>query len=145
MNNQELMHYGVKGMRWGVRKSGVSSTGSTPKKKLSAKDYNDLKKGVDETNRSVSSYSNYRTNKQKRKAIKNATKDVNIEKMTDKELREKVNRLNMEQQYVNLVTNKAVMNSGKTKVDRTLEVAGDVLTVTSSALAIAVAVKQLKG
>lgn len=143
--NDQLIHYGVKGMRWGVRKSSYTSTGSSSKKKLTVKDYNDLKKGVDETNRSVSSYSNYRTNKQKRKAIKEATKTVNLEKMSDKELRERVNRLNMEQQYVNLVTNKAVMNSGKTKVDRTLEVAGDVLTVTSSALAIAVAVKQLKG
>lgn len=141
--SNELIHYGVKGMKWGVRKDRSSSTGSKPK--LSAKDFNDIKKGVDETNRSVSAYSNYRSNKQKRKAVRNATKNLDFNEMTDKELRDVVNRMNMEQQYVNLVTNKAVMNSGKSKVDRTLEVVGDVLTVTSSALAIAVAIKQLKG
>ena len=122
--NDELIHYGVKGMKWGVRKDRSSSTGSKPK---------------------LSAYSNYRANKQKRKAVRNATKNLDFNKMTDKELRDVVNRMNMEQQYVNLVTNKAVMNSGKSKVDRTLEVVGDVLTVTSSALAIAVAIKQLKG
>lgn len=144
MNNEELIHYGVKGMKWGIRKDRSSSTGSkTPK--LTAKDYSDIKRGVDETNRSVSAYSNYRSSKQKRKAVKNATKNIDLSNMSDKELRNAVNRMNMEQQYVNLVTNKAVMNSGKSRVDRTLEVAGDVLTVTSSALAIAVAVKQLKG
>lgn len=139
----ELIHYGVKGMRWGVRRSRVSSTGST--QKLSTKDYNDIKKGVDETKKTVSAISTYRDNKQKKQAAKNATKGLDLNKMSDKELREAVNRMNMEQQYVSLVTNKAVMSRGKSKMDRTLEVAGDVLTVTSSALAIAVAVKQLKG
>ena len=144
MNNEELIHYGVKGMKWGIRKDRSSSTGSKTQK-LTAKDYSDIKKGIDDTNRSVSSYSNYRANKQKRKAVKNATKGIDLDSMSDKELREVVNRMNMEQQYVNLVTNKAIMNSGKSRVDRTLEVTGDVLTVTSSALAIALAVKQLKG
>lgn len=139
----ELIHYGVKGMRWGVRKSRVSSTGST--QKLTAKDYNDIKKGVDETKKTVSAISTYRDTKQRKQAVKNATKNVDLSKMSDRELREAVNRMNMEQQYVSLVTNKAVASRGKSKVDRTLEVAGDVLTVTSSALAIAVAVKQLKG
>ena len=139
----ELIHYGVKGMRWGVRKSRVSSTGST--QKLTAKDYSDIKKGVDETNRAVSSYSNYRNSKQKRKAIKEATKKIDFDNMSDKDLREAVNRMNMEQQYMNLTTNKAVMYSGKSKVDRTLETAGDVLMLTSSALSIAVAIKTLKG
>lgn len=140
----ELIHYGVKGMRWGVRKANRVTAGSNSSK-LTTKDVNDIKKGVDETKKTVSAISNYRDNKKKKQAAKEATKNIDLKNISDKELRETVNRMNMEQQYVSLVTNQAVMNRGKTKMDRTLEVAGDVLTVTSSALAIAVAVKQLKG
>lgn len=38
MNNDELKHYGVKGMRWGVRRDRKSSSGSKPKQKEESKD-----------------------------------------------------------------------------------------------------------
>lgn len=45
-SGDELMHYGVKGMKWGVRRRGESGSGLTQKKKNSVKDESDKKKGL---------------------------------------------------------------------------------------------------
>ena len=63
--------------------------------------------------------------------------------MTDKELRERVNRLNMEQQYAKLTTEQ--MNAGKVNVDRVLAEVGTAVAATNSVLAIALAIQKLKG
>ena len=63
--------------------------------------------------------------------------------MTDKELRERVNRLNMEQQYARLSTEQ--MNAGKVNVDKVLAEVGTAVAVTNSVLAIALAIQKLKG
>ena len=66
----------------------------------------------------------------------------NAKAMTDQELRERVNRLNMEQQYARLTTEQ--MNAGKTNVDAVLNRVGTAVAITNSALAIALAVQKLK-
>lgn len=67
--------------------------------------------------------------------------------MTDKEMREQINRELLEQQYNKLFGKEMQPNvsKGREYVRNTLEVVGDVLTVGSSALAIALAIKELKG
>lgn len=67
-----------------------------------------------------------------------------LSKMTDQQLRDKINRAALEQQYTNYY-GKQQVSKGERYVSQTLEVAGSVLAVTSSALAIALAIKQLKG
>lgn len=69
MESSELMHYGVKGMRWGVRR-----------KRTSHEDY------------------------------QKAHSRKSVREMSDKELRERNNRLQMEQQYAQLTKKK---NRGK--------------------------------
>lgn len=67
---------------------------------------------------------------------------MDLSNMSDKEMREKINRELLERQY-NDVFNPKKVSKGKERVDRTLEVAGTVLGVTSSALGIALAIKEL--
>ena len=64
--------------------------------------------------------------------------------MSDKELRERINRAMMEKQYNDLF-NKPEVSKGKKYADTILNVAGTALTVTSSALGIALAIKKLQG
>lgn len=45
-DNSYLIHYGVKGMKWGVRRRGENGSGLTQKKKNSVKDESDKKKGL---------------------------------------------------------------------------------------------------
>ncbi|WP_301039058.1 hypothetical protein [Parabacteroides goldsteinii] len=72
---------------------------------------------------------------------------MDLSKMTDKEMREQINRELLEQQYNKLFGKEMQPNvsKGREYVRNTLEVVGDVLTVGSSALAIALAIKELKG
>ena len=62
--------------------------------------------------------------------------------MSDSELKERVKRLNLEQQYSQLTSGN--VSRGENYVRNTLEIAGSALAITSSAIAIAVGIKQLK-
>ncbi len=73
-------------------------------------------------------------------------KDANLatkrlEKMTDAELAREVDRLNLEQQYSRL--SKSKIQRGKTSVNDVLDIAGDVVGIGASAVAIAVGIKKL--
>ena len=63
--------------------------------------------------------------------------------MSDAELKQKVSRLNLEQQYANLSANN--VSKGRVTMENTLSIAGGVLATASSVLGIALAVKQLTG
>lgn len=65
-----------------------------------------------------------------------------LESMSDAELRETVNRMDMEQQYANL--RQESVSRGKATVRDILDIAGDVLAVGASAAIIAVQIKKLK-
>lgn len=122
--NQNLQHMGVLGMKWGkhlaTAKTGVDSTGRI---------IGDLKK----TNESVNLV-------KKNKAIKKIPSPAEI---TDADLKKMVTRMNLEQQYTTLSTSR--LSAGKTAVDDILSVAGTAIAVTSSALALAMTIKQMKG
>ena len=64
-----------------------------------------------------------------------------LEKMTDAELAKEVDRLNLEQQYSRL--SKSKIQRGKTSVNDVLDIAGDVVGIGASAVAIAVGIKKL--
>ena len=83
----ELYHHGVKGMKWGVRKTPVrSSSGATRKRKSNTLSLFKKKK----TTRKVSS------------ANSSPAKTKSIKDMSDDELRKKVERVRLEQQYQEL-------------------------------------------
>ena len=111
MNNNELYHYGVLGMKWGVRKSrggGVSNTGRrgrTTKERPPAHD--DYKK---------------------------AHSKKSVREMSDAELRSRINRLDMERRYRDLEPD--TKNRGKRCVNSIIKTGTTVATLTGTALTI---------
>jgi len=72
-------------------------------------------------------------------------KKFDLSNMTDAELRSQINRWQMEDTYSRLASERAgTISKGRKMVQDVLDVAGPTLAVTSSALAIAVAIKKLK-
>lgn len=145
MTENELMHYGVKGMRWGKRKSFVG-----PVQPVKTRAYNALPSQAHlSTGKTISDHSRSGVevvrntgNTASRNRSMNKSK-TQSRKMTNAELQEKIQRMSLEQQYANLSANQ--ISKGRANVDTAMQVAGGVLAVTSSALGIAVAIKSLKG
>lgn len=138
-NKQELTHHGVKGMKWGVRRTpqqlGAART---------AKQVSQLKTAVSvagSASKGFNSAANIAGNMGGRRPSKKQKKTLN--QMTDQELRQKINRMQMEQQYASMNPSRRARGAAAAK--SMLEVAGNVAAVGGSALAIALAIKQLKG
>ena len=77
------------------------------------------------------------------KTIKNTTrtKKVDLSSMSDKELRERVNRMDLEQQYSNL--KKETVSKGRVSASQVLDVAGSVLAAGASATALALSIYKM--
>lgn len=169
--NDQIWHWGVKGMKWGVRRyqnadgsltdAGkrryANDTAANAKRKkdnrLSEEALNDPNRWVKEdrerTKRVVDSGNqmagNLKTLNDKSMRIQaRRTPKMDLSKMTDQEMREQINRAMLEKQYDDMFNPKKVY-SGREAVGDTLEIAGSVLAITSSALGIALAIKELKG
>lgn len=102
MNQSELYHYGVLGMKWGVRKK------SAPRKNSSKISSSNIQ-SVDKPS--------------KKKAI---AKGHNIKEWSDDELRAKINRLELEKKYKDLSSaeNRKQTSKGKAFVMEVLEKSG---------------------
>lgn len=160
MDESYLAHWGIKGMKWGIRRfrnkdGSLTPAGknryyddegkSTPEGKAlkrSADNYNkalsgarNVVTGVDQIARASSGQSRNRYNKRK-----NLTQDE-MSKMSDADLRALVNRLNLEQQYSNLTEDR----SARSRVQTGLDYVEAALSITGGALSIAVAYKMLRG
>lgn len=167
----ELYHWGVKGMKWGVRRyqnkdGSLTAAGqkrydrdireNNAKKKdnrinidgpdakrWAKEDMERTKKTVDTTSSLV----------REAKSIERETRSAPVKKkmdlsnMTDQQLRDRINRANLERQYNDLFGEPAVVNvsKGRQRVQNTLDAAGTVLAIGSSALGIALAIKELRG
>ena len=79
-------------------------------------------------------------------APKSTPQRLDLSKMSDKELRDRINRELLEQQYSKLFadTSATQVSKGRAVLQDTLDVAGSVLAITGSALSIALAIKKLK-
>lgn len=83
-----------------------------------------------------------------RESMKNQTKKekLDLSKMSDQELRDKINRANLERQYNDLFgKEKSTVSKGQVYAQQFLDTSRDVLAVTGSALTIIMAVKTIKG
>lgn len=135
--NNELYHHGIKGMKWGIRRTDAQLGHETV-------NLQKTKKRVEAAGTIVTESQNINKKVSSKKQRKMQKQQVQTAKaMTDKELRERVNRLNMEQQYARLSTEQ--MNAGKVNVDKVLAEVGTAVAVTNSVLAIALAIQKLKG
>lgn len=78
-------------------------------------------------------------------SIRNQKKaKMDLSNMTDKEMRDQINRALLERQYNDMFAPQK-STRGREFASRTLETAGNVLAVGASALGIALAIKELKG
>lgn len=77
------------------------------------------------------------------KSIKNQPKTrMDLSKMSDKELRDQINRELLERQY-NDVFNPPKINKGKETASKVLDTAGDVLVVAGAAVGLALSLREL--
>ena len=163
----ELYHWGVKGMKWGVRRyqnkdGSLTNAGKTryerdirennAKKKdnrivIDGPDakrwaHEDLKrtKGViDSSKDMVKELKNINSNVPKSKTPK-----MDLSKMSDQEMRSKINRAILEKQYTDMFAPQK-SSKGREYATNILETTGSVLAVGASALGIALAIKELRG
>ena len=111
MDNNELYHYGVLGMKWGVRKDrggGVSKTGRR-------------RKSVKERPPAHEDY-------------KKAHSRKSVREMSDAELRSRLNRLDMERRYQEL--NPSTKNRGRKYINSIIKTGTTIATATGTALTV---------
>lgn len=166
-----LAHYGVKGQKWGIRRyqnkdGSLTSKGqarydrdkreNAAKKKENRIDLSEpdpkrwVREDLERSKKTVDATDNLV--KEMRKLEQNTTtkpapKRMDLSQMSDKEMREQINRELLERQYNQLFaeTPSAQVSKGREALRTTLEVAGSVLAIAGSSLSIALAIKELKG
>ena len=165
----ELYHYGILGMKWGVRRyqnkdGSLTAEGkkrydrdiaeNLAKKKDSRIDTSSpdpnrwVREDIERSKRVIDSGSDLI---RQAKSIERDTsprstkKRLNVSNMSDKELRDKINRELLERQYSDIFGEEAKVSRGRQFTRETLEIAGTALAATSSVLGIMLALKQLKG
>lgn len=170
----EFYHHGIKGMKWGVRRyqnadgsltaegqkrynrdirennakkkdnriKDLEETGPDPQRWV-REDIERSKKTIDASSDLVKEF------KKLDQATTSAptTRKLDLSKMSDKELRDRINRELLEQQYNKLFaeTSPAKVSKGRSILKDTLEVAGSVLAIAGSSLSIALAIRELRG
>ena len=159
--SNELQHWGIKGQKWGVRRYQNADGSLTPagikryrddaakierqmnsdKKEVTSKDYESALKGVKKADDALNDIR--KTRQEPKKAAYEAEVRRKVSSMSDKELQQAVNRLNMEERYTQVMTQRGKLEKGKSKVDQILDVAGSTLTGAATALSIMVAITQL--
>lgn len=160
---EELFHHGIKGQKWGIRRYqntdgslteagreryGVDSVsdikpGSKSDKlyKQDLKDSNQAQKDILQAGKDTTAIL------AERMTPKQGSKKVNkkdYSKLSDEELRKKVNRLSLERQYGDLTGDNKYVMTGREKTREVLQTIGAILGIGVSAVTIAAAVKTLK-
>lgn len=138
-NFKELYHYGVPGMRWGVRRSSreLSAASNDRRKKELGAAKNIAKESSNAFREGANAMRSMGGNRPSKKVKKE------LASMSDQELRARINRMQMEQQYSSMKPSR--VSRGASFAANTLSVAGSVAAIGGSIAGIMLAMKQLKG
>ena len=157
MDNVELVHWGVKGMRWGVRRYQNKDGSLTPagKKRLD-KEMSKLsaeKKKLRNQERTKAKLAKLKATQDEVEARKKSLQEDNadapkkrtIKDMSDAELREKINRLDLERRYSELMTKSATkeVSKGKKFVMDIIETSGKNIGTQLATYALGTAVNKI--
>ena len=164
LSTDELYHHGIKGQKWGVRRfqNEDGSLTNAGKKRYGTKENfekqypEDVKRNVKAIKKTVGVAEKAATAKQqnrerakeerKREIKADREKQIREEayKMSDKELRDVVNRLNMEERYTQVMRDREVIEVGKSKTEKFMDFTVTALTVASTGLSIYATLKGIK-
>lgn len=168
MRNDELKHHGRKGMKWGkhiytdddgnLTKRGQERYERDIRENKAKKKDNRIvidgpdpdrwvKEDITRTKKTVDATKNLNRELQnvERNTRVNTRKNVDLSTMTDQELQAYINRATLEKRYTDLMAYEEAQNvsRGRQVVDDILEYSNVALGITSSALAIALAIHEL--
>ena len=163
--SNELSHYGIKGQKWGRRRYQNQDGSLTPagrqrygsEENFESRYDEDVKAGIKavkkltdggkDFTKATKEYAGERSRKKQQKAnkaLEEAARDK-ARSMSDQELRDAVSRLNMEENYTRMIQNRERIELGESAASKFMNRSMTALTLASTALSIALAVKELKG
>lgn len=156
-----LQHWGIKGMKWGVRryqnkdgtltdagkkrysKDNRIDTSTPDPRRWAREDLERTGRVIDATSKIVKQAQDVERNT----SSKSTKKKLDLSNMTDKELSDRINREMLERRYNDLFAPEETptVSKGRETVKDILDTAGTVLAVAGSAVSLALAINQLKG
>lgn len=149
MANNELYHYGVLGMKWGVRRARKSAIATSRdaadlRKHGYIKEADAVQKVSDKQRKKAyelqRKIDNQNANKKRKPSAtahedyKKAHSKKSVREMSDEELRSRINRLDMERRYKDLKPD--TKNRGKRYINSIIKTGTTVATITGTALTI---------
>lgn len=164
--SNELQHWGIKGMKWGVRRYQNADGSLTAAGKKRYRDESEsIERELSGATKKSASVEDYQTSiktaksagdtidaARKLKDDAHKIKDPKLERqirksteqMSDKELQQRVQRLNMEDNYTRMMMHREHLKQGEDYVSKMLDVSVVAVRGATAALTIAVLLKQLK-
>ncbi|NCB47378.1 hypothetical protein EOM81_10230 [bacterium] len=169
MNSNEFQHWGILDMKWGRRRyqnedGSLTKAGQVryAREKMRAEKDGDNKKkkkikgpdpdrwvteDITRTKKVIDASSDVARIGQEmaRDATRAKKVKMDLSQMSEKDMRDKIQRTLLERQYNDMFAPTEKISKGKEYLKGALEVGGGLLAVTSSALSLALAIRELKG
>lgn len=146
MSEFYLAHHGIKGQRWGIRRFQNEDGSLTNKGKaryLSNDTLSKVKEVSDAAAQTVNAGKQAVKTAEQLSKHRTSNKQVDLSKMSNKELQDAITRMNLERQYQQL--SQKDVGKGRQYLEDVLSVTGSVVAITGSALSIAIAINKLRG